>query len=428
LPQGSTVKAGLKHYAYLAYIHRARIDFIAQGHIEVGEPKNFSKEIRHNPRYEKPVIVLRREKTTITIFYNKNNTTTFQVVSLSLEDCEEAFYQLAEEIGVFEFEKRPLYLEVYIRYHERKEEQVCKAIEVVSAIWGVKRKHIVNYDRGREVSYLHRARLNIANTRIDVKSYRHRDWRKLSAEEPRRHPKLEVTVYFSRKRPVHEEIQLAKRLLATIANYANLKPRDIQPAGEEGLYEVETVPEPAWLRLLYARGTRKALESLARRPLPYRKDQLAFLLLKGLSLKQAAKLMRISDRRAKQIAREMKEEGVLEREGRRWIVHIERLNANYTQTLRASEEKPIIKPESLNGKLSKLKIKNVRTYSLEAELDGQDVIVVLELPLIYRFVCPRCGQERHVLATWGEPKCPVCGASPPRLTLVIPFIGETHGV
>jgi len=395
--------------AYAAHIHRARIDYrVKKLRLDkIDELEGWTHEYKKSERYEHGVHILRFNKTTITIFHNKDGTYTLQVVSTSLEECREAFEQVALSLEAFDYEEMPRYLELYIRYHERKERAVCEALEAFADVYAFKQSSVWKWHEGKRVAYVNRVQAQLRGYVIHAKTYRHKRWR--SEEGARRHPKLEVVVYFKGKE-VARGIDVARRALATLAKFANLRRRDILEAGEEGLLQVLCEPDPEMLRLLNARHGRSVVEKIARESLETRREQLLWLLKQGYSLKVAAKIMRISYRHARRIAAECKRRGELVRRGRKWIVKAKRL--------RLEEERkklvPIIHIDELDKDarrmlLEQLSLEAVQDHTIIARKGEERLIIKCKLAPRKVYECQVCHRE----LTWiGEsaPACPYCGA------------------
>jgi len=387
-----------------AYIHRARVHFKVKSLNEekLKELKNYRLEYRKSDKYEHGVYILKRDKLTITIFHNKNDTYTLQIVGLSLEECEEAFFSLVEEIEAYEYEERPIYLEIFVRYREEKELAVCEALQALANIYAYKQSIVRNWEDGKKVEYVNRVQAKFGKYKLHAKTYRKKNWRRLELKDIRRHPKLEVCIYF-KGQDVAKGVELAKSILASLVQFAKLSTADLLPPGEEGLNSVICISDIETVKLLYARYSRSIVEKIARRPLATRKEQLLNLLARGFNLKQSAKIMRISYRRAKAIAKQLKEEGKLLRENGKWKVKF------YVSDREKTEKTPTLRARELDENIiSKLKIIEIERYRLKAELESRVVIIICEFPILARCVCEFCGHEFKL--TVGERDyCPYCG-------------------
>ncbi len=116
-----------------------------------------------------------------------------------------------------------IYSEQFLRYHEDKEIEVVKALELLYRLLGF--GDITRRDKcgkNKEVYRLKKILLNVNGSRIDIKSYRPKNYRS-PAEGIRDHPKLEVTVYYEKTKLSKEQLEkIGRNLIATIAEYADL--------------------------------------------------------------------------------------------------------------------------------------------------------------------------------------------------------------
>jgi len=128
---------------------------------------------------------------------------------------------------------KPIYSEHFIRYHERREKDVLEALETLYGLYGyVDTRHRKKIN-GNNVIDIYRARLRINNAEIHIKTYRPKKFNS-PASSLWDHPKIEAVCYFTKSEDginrVEEIEQLARDLIATIVEYANLK-KDLLKVG-----------------------------------------------------------------------------------------------------------------------------------------------------------------------------------------------------
>ena len=313
-----------------------------------------------------------------------------------MEEARRAFEEVALSLESFEYQEIPRYVELFIRYHESKEKAVCEALEALGDIYGEKQSIVYKWHEGKRVAYVNRVSAQLSGYTVHAKSYRHKNWR--AEQGVRRHPKLEVVVYF-KHREVERGLEVAKRVLATLAHFARLSKHDLLESGEEGLEQVLCVSDSDMLRLLYARYARGVVEKLARRPLESRKEQLLFLLRQGFNLTTAAKLMRISARHARRIAQACKREGLLVREGRKWIVRTK----PKPKPQQEEEEEKVIHVEStqrnaLEALLKEAVIERVRGTRITVRMNGEILQLRFNKPPMLIYTCEKCGKSAVISA------------------------------
>lgn len=157
-----------------------------------------------------------------------NSTSTFHVIRtgdpIEARNDLQAFFDLLHKgIEIDRAEERMIYSEQFLRYHEKKETEVSKALELLYKLFGC--GDITRRDKSskkKEVYYLKRVLLNIGGSRIDIKSYRPKNYQS-PAKGIKDHPKLEVTVYYEKTKLSKEELEkVGRNLIATVAEYANL--------------------------------------------------------------------------------------------------------------------------------------------------------------------------------------------------------------
>jgi len=146
------------------------------------------------------------------------------------DELKELLNVLHRDIDLSRAEKRLIYSEQFIRYHESKEHDVRKAITTLYKLFGVALTEMRQKSEQRDVVYLCRAMLSLNGNIIHVKTYRPKEY-KSPAQSIFDHPKLEATVYYEKSKLGKRELeQLARDIIVTIAKFTDLNDYIISPA------------------------------------------------------------------------------------------------------------------------------------------------------------------------------------------------------
>lgn len=138
------------------------------------------------------------------------------------DEIREFLDTLHRQIDLSRAGRRLIYSEQFIRYNEKKEHDVRKAITTLYRLFGVALTEMRQKSDFQDVVYLCRAMLSIGGNVIHVKTYRPKQY-KAPAQSIYDHPKLEVTVYYEKSKFGKKELeQLARDVIVTIAEFTDL--------------------------------------------------------------------------------------------------------------------------------------------------------------------------------------------------------------
>jgi DNA-binding HxlR family transcriptional regulator len=215
---------------------------------------------------------------------------------------------------------KTLELEVYVRYLERYELKVAKAVDALDLEIGKGLKQHLIPNKGKHDYYLSRAKLKYKDAEVDVKTYRSRYYKKHSPTEAEYHPKIEQLTRLRQipiGKSVKDIIKEYATLIYTIAYTIN--PRII--LGEYELTETETIEVYEIDKTIqrYIRGITKRIkiEVILEEQYPDKRIAIAKLLVeKKMRPIDIARLLGYSKRWITQIIEELVESGVIKRVGR----------------------------------------------------------------------------------------------------------------
>jgi len=253
---------------------------------------------------------------TITISLNhKTNTYTVRITTHKLQRLKD-FIDYA--YTVLRADKiRALMIETYVRYLERYELKVTKAIEALDLELGKGlRQHLIP-SRGKHDYYLSRAKLEYRGATVVLKTYRHKTYRQHKPTHPEYHPKLEqLTVV--KDAPITINIETTIReystLLYTIAWTINVK----VVLGDYEINETETIEVHTIDKQIqrYIRGIIKRIkaEIILEEQYPDKRIAIARLLVeKKMKPSEIAKTLGYSRIHVHRIIGELVESGVIKR-------------------------------------------------------------------------------------------------------------------
>ena len=140
---------------------------------------------------------------------------------------------LHKEVSLDYADFKPIYSEHFVRYREDREKDVLEALETLYRLYGyVDTRHRKKIN-GNNVVDIYRARLRINDAEIHIKTYRPKKFNS-PASSLWDHPKIEAVCYFTKSKDginrVDEIEQLARDLIATVAEYTNLR-KDLLKVG-----------------------------------------------------------------------------------------------------------------------------------------------------------------------------------------------------
>jgi transcription initiation factor IIE alpha subunit len=215
---------------------------------------------------------------------------------------------------------KTLELEVYVRYLERYELKVAKAVDALDLELGKGLKQHLIPNKGKHDYYLSRAiRLQYKGTEVDIKTYRSKYYRLHKPTDPEYHPKLEQLTRLRQipipvGKSVKDIIKEYATLLYTIAYTTN--PRIV--LGEYELNETETIEVYEIDKTIqrYIRGITKRtkIEIILEEQYPDKRIAIAKLLVeKKMRPIDIARLLGYTPRMIRYIIRELIDTGVIKR-------------------------------------------------------------------------------------------------------------------
>jgi len=253
---------------------------------------------------------------TLTISLNhKTNTYTVRITTHKLQRLKD-FIDYA--YTVLRIDKiRTLMIETYVRYLERYELKIAKALEALDVELGKSLKQHLIPSKGKHDYYLSRAKLEYKGSTVVLKTYRHATYRQHKPTHPEYHPKLEqLTILKDLRIPIEldKTIKEYSTLLHTIAWTINVR----VILGEYELNETETIEVSSLDKTIqrYIRGIIKRIkaEIILEEQYPDKRIAIAKLLVeKKMKPSEIAKILGYSKRWITQIIGELVESGVIKR-------------------------------------------------------------------------------------------------------------------
>jgi predicted transcriptional regulator len=253
----------------------------------------------------------------ITISLNhKTNTYTVRITTHKTKRLKD-FLDYAFTLGVHRV--KALMIETYIRYLERHELKIAKALEALDIELGKGiRQHLLP-NKGKHDYYLTRAKIEYRGSTVVLKTYRYRNYRQHKPTDPEYHPKVEQLT-------VLKETPTTIDLNKTIREYATLLYTilyTINPRVVLGDYEkeTETIEVSGLDKTIqkYIRGITKRLkaEIILEQQYPDKRIAIAKLLVeKKMKITEIAKLMGYSRQYTTRIIEELVNTGLIKRVAR----------------------------------------------------------------------------------------------------------------
>jgi predicted transcriptional regulator len=262
-----------------------------------------------------------REKRGETITISLNHKTGIYTIRITTHKLQRLKDFLDYAYTVLRADKiRTLMIETYVRYLERHELKIAKALEALDVELGKQiRQHLIP-NRGKHDYYLSRAKLEYKGSTVVLKTYRHATYRQHKPTEAEYHPKLEQLTIL-RDQPTTLNIESVIReyatLLYTIAWTIN--PRVV--LGEYEINETETIEVYTIDKQIqrYIRGITKRIkaEIILEQQYPDKRLAIAKLLVeKKMRITEIAKLMGYSRQYVTRIIEELVESGLIKRVGK----------------------------------------------------------------------------------------------------------------
>ena len=130
--------------------------------------------------------------------------------------------ELHKEVSLDYAQKKIIYSEHFIRYHEKRGKEVSKAIHKLFELYGYAQTKYDLKKNGIPVIDIQRARIRMNDAEIHIKTYRPKKYN-VPAISLWDHPKIEATAYFTKSKNGQERIReiehLARDLIATIVEF-----------------------------------------------------------------------------------------------------------------------------------------------------------------------------------------------------------------
>jgi transposase-like protein len=257
-----------------------------------------------------------RRGETLTISLNhKTNTYTVRITTHKLQRLKDFIDYAYTVLRVDKI--RALMIETYIRYLERYELKIAKAIEALDLELGKSlRQHLIP-NHGKHDYYLSRAKIEYRGATVVLKTYRHATYRQHKPTHPEYHPKLEqLTVIKDTPITINIEslIREYSTLLYTIAWTIN--PRIV--LGEYELNETETIEVSSLDRTIqrYIRGIVKRIkaEIILEEQYPDKRIAIAKLLVeKKMRPSEIAKALGYTKQMIHYIINQLIDQGIIKR-------------------------------------------------------------------------------------------------------------------
>ena len=256
---------------------------------------------------------------TITISLNhETNTYTVRITTHKLQRLKD-FLDYAHTVLRVE-KARTIMIETYVRYLERHELKIAKALEALDVELGKGLKQHLIPNRGKHDHYLSRAKLEYKGSTVVLKTYRHATYRQHKPTHPEYHPKLEQLTILKNQPTtlnIEDTIRHYATLLYTILYTVN--PRVV--LGEYEINEAETIEVYAIDKQIqrYIRGIIKRIkaETILEEQYPDKRIAIAKLLVeKKMRPIDIARLLGYTPRMIRYIIKELIDAGTIKRTGK----------------------------------------------------------------------------------------------------------------
>jgi predicted transcriptional regulator len=212
---------------------------------------------------------------------------------------------------------KALMIETYIRYLERHELKIAKALESLDIELGKGiRQHLLP-NKGKHDYYLSRAKIEYRGATVILKTYRYKNYRQHKPTDPEYHPKLEQLT-------ILKETPTTIDLNKTIREYAillhtilyTINPRII--LGDYEINETETIEVHTIDKQIqkYIRGITKRLkaEIILEEQYPDKRVAIAKLLVeKKMKISEITKILGYSKRHTLRIIQDLIDQGIIKR-------------------------------------------------------------------------------------------------------------------
>lgn len=244
------------------------------------------------------------------------------------DELKEFLNILHRDVDLSRADRRLIYSEQFIRYHEKYEHDVRKAITTLYKLFGVALTERREKCEKQDVVYLCRAMLTIRDNVVHVKTYRPKKYQ-APAQSIFHHPKLEVTVYYEKSKFEKKELeQLARDLITTIAHFTGLEVVDASWSFQYAVSGTGSVDEEI-LKALKTENLKFKLEQLdkAEKSLLNEKARkiVEFLAENGpKTSKEIAKELNMSERTVRYHIKKLKDDDLISncRRGNKRLYHI----------------------------------------------------------------------------------------------------------
>jgi predicted transcriptional regulator len=252
----------------------------------------------------------------ITISLNhKTSTYTVRITTHKLQRLKDFLDYAYTVLGVYRV--KALMIETYIRYLERHELKIAKALESLDIELGKGiRQHLLP-NKGKHDYYLSRAKIEYRGATVILKTYRYKNYRQHKPTDPEYHPKLEQLT-------ILKETPTTIDLNKTIREYAillhtilyTINPRII--LGDYEINETETIEVHTIDKQIqkYIRGITKRLkaEIILEEQYPDKRVAIAKLLVeKKMKISEITKILGYSKRHTLRIIQDLIDQGIIKR-------------------------------------------------------------------------------------------------------------------
>jgi DNA-binding Lrp family transcriptional regulator len=332
IEKGDIQKTPLKPPGYLSFrryrkLHIHRLDAIVEINNNI-DKDTVARDLLKILNYETPKekhttgkafttwVYKEKRGESITISLNhKTNKYTVRITTHKLQRLKD-FLDYA--YTVLRIDKvRTLMIETYVRYLERYELKIAKALEALDLELGKGiRQHLIP-SRGKHDYYLSRAKLEYKGSTAVLKTYRHATYRRHKPTDPEYHPKIEQLTVL-KETPITINIESVIREYATLLYTIlyTINPRII--LGDYEINETETIEVHAIDKQIqrYIRGITKRLkaEIILEEQYPDKRMAIAKLLVeKKMKITEIAKLLGYSKRHTLRIIEELIDAGIIKR-------------------------------------------------------------------------------------------------------------------
>jgi DNA-binding Lrp family transcriptional regulator len=252
----------------------------------------------------------------ITISLNhKTNTYTVRITTHKLQRLRDFLDYAFTVLGVYRV--KALMIETYIRYLERYELKIAKALEALDIELGKGIRQQLIPNKGKHDYYLSRAKLEYKGSTVVLKTYRYKNYRQHKPTDPEYHPKIEQLT-------ILKEIPTTINIGSVIKEYSTLlhtilytiNPRII--LGDYEINETETITVYVIDQQIekYIRGITKRLkaEIILEEQYPDKRIAVAKLLVeKKMRQVDIARLLGYTPRMIRYIIQDLIDQGIIKR-------------------------------------------------------------------------------------------------------------------